>query len=61
MPVILGDEDIAKWLGKEPAANDAITALLRPFDAARITAWRVAKAVGNVRNKSTTLVDAVAI
>lgn len=58
MPVILGDEDIAKWLGKDPADND-IAAMLRPFDAARMTAWPVSKAVGQVKHKGHELLNPV--
>ena len=61
MPVILGDEDIAKWLGKEPADNDAIVAMLKPFDASRMTAWPVSKAVGNVKNKGHELLEPLTI
>jgi putative SOS response-associated peptidase YedK len=31
MPVILAEEDWAKWLGEEPATNDELKALLVPF------------------------------
>lgn len=56
MPVILGDEDWAKWLGEEPATDDQLKVMLRPFADARMTAWEVSKAVGNVRNQGADLV-----
>ena len=61
MPVILGDEDVAKWLGKEAANSDEIADLLRPFDAGRMAAWPVSKAVGNVKNKGRELIEPVSI
>lgn len=60
MPVILGDEDIAKWLGKEPATPEEITAMVKPFNAARMRTWPVSKAVGQVKNKDRSLLDEVA-
>ena len=59
MPVILGEEDWAKWLGEEPANDAELMALLKPFDAARMTLWKVGKAVGSVRNKGAALLEPV--
>jgi putative SOS response-associated peptidase YedK len=52
MPVILAEEDWAKWLGEEPATNDEVKALLAPFKDEALTMWPVNRQkVGNVRNK----------
>jgi putative SOS response-associated peptidase YedK len=57
MPVILGAEDWPQWLGEEPAKRDALLALLKPFPAERMTLWKVANAVGNVRNENAQLIE----
>jgi putative SOS response-associated peptidase YedK len=57
MPVILGAEDWARWLGEEPAKLPDLLALLKPFPAERMTAWKVASAVGNVRNENAQLIE----
>ena len=59
MPVILGAEDWGKWLGEEPANENELLKLLKPFAAGRLTMWKVGKAVGNVRNQSAKLVEPV--
>ena len=52
MPVILAEEDWAKWLGEVPATNDELKALLVPFKDDALTMWPVNRQkVGNVRNK----------
>ena len=51
MPVILAEENWAKWLG-EPATNDELKALLVPFRDDALTMWPVNRQkIGNVRNK----------
>jgi putative SOS response-associated peptidase YedK len=53
MPVILAEEDWAKWLGEEPATNDELRALLVPFKDDALTMWPVNRQkIGNVRNKN---------
>jgi putative SOS response-associated peptidase YedK len=52
MPVILAEEDWAKWLGEVPATNDELKALLVPLKDDALTMWPVNRQkVGNVRNK----------
>ena len=52
MPVILAEEDWAKWLGEVPATNDELKALLVPFKDDALTMWPVNRQkIGNVRNK----------
>jgi len=57
MPVILGAEDWARWLGEEPVKSEVLLALLKPFPAERMTLWKVASAVGNVRNENAQLIE----
>jgi putative SOS response-associated peptidase YedK len=52
MPVILGEEDWAKWLGEELAMNDELKALLVPFNDDALTLWPVDRQkIGNVRKR----------
>ena len=52
MPVILSEEDWAKWLGEAPATNDELKALLVPFEDDALIIWPVNRQkIGNVRNK----------
>ncbi len=52
MPVILAEEDWAKWLGEVPPTNDELKALLVPFKDDALSMWPVNRQkVGNVRNK----------
>ena len=59
MPVILGEEDWAKWLGEAPANENELKALLKPFAADRMTMWKVGKAVGSVKNQDAGLIAPV--
>lgn len=56
MPVILGEEDWATWLGEVPATEAHIRAMLKPFAAERMTTWPVSKAVGSVKNQGAELI-----
>ena len=52
MPVILAEQDWAKWLGEEPATNDELKTLLVPCkDDALIMLPVNRQKIGNVRNK----------
>jgi hypothetical protein len=52
MPVILAEEDWAKWLGEVSATNDELKALLVPFKDDALTMWPVNRQrVGNVRTR----------
>jgi len=52
MPVILAEEDWAKWLGEVPTTNDELKAVLVPFKDDALTIWPVNRQkIGNVRNK----------
>lgn len=57
MPVIIGAEDWAKWLGEEPIAYPMT--LLKSFPPERMTMWPVDKRVGNVKNQGAELAEPV--
>jgi putative SOS response-associated peptidase YedK len=56
MPVIIPERDYDRWLQPGDPDRPPID-LLRPFDADKMTAWRVDKAVGNVKNDSPELIE----
>ena len=51
MPVIVKPADYNRWLTPSPDEPPPID-LLRPYDADKMKAWKVGKAVGNVRNNT---------
>lgn len=55
----LRDDDRAKWLGEEPATDEQLKAMLRPFSPERMAAWEVSKDVGKVGNQGAELVELV--
>ncbi|MDQ1450928.1 MAG: hypothetical protein QOK38_794 [Acidobacteriaceae bacterium] len=55
MPVIIPEKDYDRWLKTDPGRPPID--LLRPFDADKMTAWKVDKAVGNVKNDSPELIE----
>jgi len=59
MPVILGEEDWAAWLGEEAADAATIRKMLKPIADARLTTWPVSKAVGSVKNQGPKLVERI--
>jgi putative SOS response-associated peptidase YedK len=60
MLLILAPETWPVWLGEEAAEPAQLKALLRPYPAEGMTAWRVGKAVGTVKNNDPSLIEAVA-
>jgi hypothetical protein len=56
MPCIIAEKDYDRWLQAGDPDRPPID-LLRPFDADETTAWRVDKAVGNVKNDSPELIE----
>jgi putative SOS response-associated peptidase YedK len=58
MPVIVPECDYDRWLRPGDPDRPPID-LLRPFDADKMTAWKVDKAVGNVKNDSPELIEPV--
>jgi putative SOS response-associated peptidase YedK len=55
MPVIIPERDYDRWLRADP--NRPPIDLLRPYDADRMTAWKVDKVGGNVKNDSPELIE----
>jgi putative SOS response-associated peptidase YedK len=55
MPVIIHERDYDRWLRPDPERPPID--LLRPFDADKMTAWRVDKAVDNVKNDRPELIE----
>jgi putative SOS response-associated peptidase YedK len=55
MPVIIPERDYDRWLKADP--DRPPLDLLRPFDASKMTAWKVNKAVGNAKNDSPELIE----
>jgi putative SOS response-associated peptidase YedK len=56
MPVIISAKDYDRWLQPGNPERPPID-LLRPFDADQMTAWKVGKAVGNVKNDRADLME----
>jgi putative SOS response-associated peptidase YedK len=48
-------------LGEEPANDNELKAMLRPFPSERMTAWPVNKAVRNVKNDAPDLIERTAV
>jgi putative SOS response-associated peptidase YedK len=55
--MILDPTDYAVWLGEDEASQEELLAMLRPAPAESMEAFPVGAAVGNVRNKSATLIE----
>ena len=55
MPVIIPERDYDRWLKADPERPPID--LLRPFEADKMTAWKVDKAVGNTKNDSPELIE----
>jgi putative SOS response-associated peptidase YedK len=55
MPVIIQERDYDRWLKADPERPPID--LLRPLDADKMTAWKVGKAVGNLKNDSPELIE----
>jgi putative SOS response-associated peptidase YedK len=56
MPVIIPARDYDRWLDVSNTERLPID-LLRSYDAEKMTAWKVDKAVGNVKNESPDLFE----
>jgi putative SOS response-associated peptidase YedK len=56
MPCIIPEKNYDRWLQPGDPDRPPID-LLRPFDTDKMTAWRVDKAVGNVKNDSPELIE----
>ena len=60
MPVVLGREAWATWLGEQPADPNKLRAILAPFPSAAMTCWPVSARVGSVKNNDPSLIEPVA-
>jgi putative SOS response-associated peptidase YedK len=58
MPCIIAKRDYGRWVAPGDPQLPPID-LLRPFDAERMTAWRVDAKVGNVKNDTSDLIEPV--
>jgi putative SOS response-associated peptidase YedK len=56
MPVIIPEREYGRWLDVSDTQRLPLD-LLRPFDSERMTAWKVDKAVGNVKNDNPELIE----
>jgi putative SOS response-associated peptidase YedK len=61
MPVILGKQDWAKWLGEEQATGAELFAMLRPCPPERMKMWPVDKRVNSVQNDDAELIKPVTV
>jgi putative SOS response-associated peptidase YedK len=50
MPVLLAPEHWPAWLGETTTSEAELSAMLRPYPGAAMSAWAVDRRVGNVRN-----------
>jgi putative SOS response-associated peptidase YedK len=50
MPVLLAPEHWPAWLGETAASETDLSAMMRPYPGAAMSAWAVDRRVGNVRN-----------
>jgi putative SOS response-associated peptidase YedK len=55
MPVIIPERDYDHWLKADPERPSID--LLRPFEGDKMTAWKVDRAVGNVKNDRPALIE----
>ena len=55
MPVILPEEDHAKWLGE--AEDGDLKALLKPFPADRMRVWEISPRVNSPENNDPRIID----
>ncbi|HUB96399.1 MAG TPA: SOS response-associated peptidase [Stellaceae bacterium] len=60
MPVILDPASYGRWLGDEAVEPDQLLALLKPYPAALMAAYKVGQAVGNVKNIDASVADPLA-
>lgn len=60
MPVILDPANYAKWLGEQPASNDALQAMLKPFPAERMACFKIGTRIGNVKYDEASLAEPLA-
>jgi putative SOS response-associated peptidase YedK len=52
MPVVVGPDRWADWLGEKLVPESALRAMLRPYPSDAMTFWPVDRRLGDVRNDS---------
>jgi len=57
MPVILAEEDHAKWLGE--AEDGDLKGLLEPFPAGRVRVWEISPRVNSPENNAPGIIDPI--
>jgi putative SOS response-associated peptidase YedK len=58
MPAIVPERDYDRWHQPGDPSHPPVD-LLRPFDADKMTAWKVDKVVGNVKNDCPDLIEPI--
>jgi putative SOS response-associated peptidase YedK len=61
MPVIIGPDDYAAWLGEVPANGNELKAMLKPYQCGRLTMWPVDRRIGNVKNEGPEFAEPIAL
>jgi putative SOS response-associated peptidase YedK len=61
MPVLLDEKDWPLWLGEQPASEEQLKALLRPFPSEQMELWPVDRRVGSVKNNDAALAEPIAL
>ena len=59
MPVILKPSAYARWLGERPASNEELQAMLKPYPADAMEAFKIGPRIGNVKNDEPSLVEPI--
>jgi putative SOS response-associated peptidase YedK len=59
MPVILNREDEEEWISKSVTDYQQVERLLAPLDSAKMIAWPVGPAIGNVKNHGPDLIKPI--
>ena len=60
MPVILDPKNYGAWLGETTASRDERLALLRPYPAKKMEAYKIGPRIGSVKNDDPALIERVA-
>lgn len=60
MPVILDPKNYGAWLGEITASRDDLLALLRPYPADKMEAYKIGPRIGNVKNDDASLIESLA-
>jgi putative SOS response-associated peptidase YedK len=61
MPVVLGPDNWATWLGEEPADAARLKAMLAPYPSELMACWPVSRRVGSVKNNDPSLIEPITL